>query len=274
MTARSRVLGLLGIVALVSALLSVGGVSSPASAAPLLQCNGVGADGDGYDCTVTIANTYDVATGLGSSTVRTLVCSGPANTVFTAGDCTDSGILEYPELTSVVDQCNGTVEGGGGSLNCIVTMTNTIIGTGTPAIATVNQCNNSLGGDPPPVTGSGCDPLQATTDATITQCNDSVNGGGGFMLCTVGSSTISSAFPISIDQCNNSANGGGGTMRCSATITTTFRPSVDGTAPDELAETGAVDTATLIGVPLAALLLGALLLGAGASRRASVRAGS
>lgn len=205
-------------------MLTIGGATAPAQAATSTQCNAVGGGGgQGYDCSVEITNLYDVATGLGSSTVRTIACSGPANTD-PLPTCTDSGILPVAELTNIVDQCNGTVGGDGGSLYCSVSMINTIIGDATVADATVNQCVGSLGGGGT-VEPSICDPVQSTTGATVTQCNGSVNGGGGRMNCTVGPSTTNSAFPVSITQCNGSAEGTGNLMECSTSITTIIQPA-------------------------------------------------
>ncbi len=280
-----KVLALLAGVLLAGAMLAVGGTAQPASAAPVLQCNGVGGGGgQGYDCSVTITNTFDVSTGLGSSTVRTVLCNGAANTTFGAGDCVDSGILPFAELTPSVNQCNGTVGGNGGSLYCSVTMTNTIIGAATTGIATVNQCIGSLGGGGI-VPGSGCDPVQETTGATVTQCNGSVNGGGGFMQCTVGASTTNTGFDVDITQCNGSAEGTGNLMVCSASITTIVLPADDGSGDgdgdggngaggdgaggdddagtlglDELAATGMHDVAASAGfAAVIVVLLGATL---------------
>lgn len=211
---------------LATALLTVGGAAAPAAAATSAQCNGVGGGGgQGYDCSVTITNTYNVATGIASSTVRTILCNGAANDALT---CADSGILTFAELTETVDQCNGTVGGGDATLRCSVTMTNTIIGATTISAATVNQCIGSLGGGGI-VPGSGCDPVQSTSGATVDQCNNSVNGGGGYMVCTVEStSTANSAFDVSITQCNGSAEGTGSLMECDVEITTIVLPAADG----------------------------------------------
>jgi len=275
----TRVLSLLGSILLAAAMLSGGGVSSPATAAPALQCNGVGGGGgEGYDCEVTITNQYDVATGIGTSTVRTVACNGPANTD-PLPVCIDSGVIPHAELTLSVNQCNGTIAGNGGSLYCSITMTNTIVGAATTSIATVNQCDGSLGGGGT-VPGSVCDPIQLTTGATITQCNGSVNGGGGYMVCTVGASTTNSAFPVALNQCNGSAEGTGNLMVCSASISTVILPAADdneggggtgGTggsggsvAGDELAATG-VDAQPGALIAGLAMLLGAVLLAASKS---------
>ena len=281
----TRVLGVLGAILLATALLSAGGASSPAAAAPLLQCNGVGGGGgEGYDCSVIVNNVFDMATGLGTSTVQTIACNGPANTDPLPA-CIDSGAIPHSELTLSVDQCNGTLGGNGGSLYCSVTMVNTIIGDPTVGSATVNQCVGSLGGGGI-VPGSVCDPTPATTSgATITQCNGSVNGGGGYMVCTVGTSTVTSAFDVSVTQCNGSAEGTGNLMVCSSSISTIVLPADAGPGdgggnrviPDsleQLAETGAVVPGALVAMPLAALLLGSLLLSSSIARRASIRVDS
>lgn len=264
----AKIMSVLGAVVLAAGLLSVGGYAAPAQAAPAEQCNAGDGDGGGVgiECDVTITNLYDVSTGIGSSTVRTIRCIGGANTARDLLTCTDSGIIAHAELTNVVTQCNASVGGTGGSLHCRIYMTNTIVGAATTSAATVNQCNGSLGGGGI-VPGSVCDPTPATTDgADITQCNGSVNGGGGYMVCEVGTSTANSAFPVTINQCNGSAEGAGNTMTCGVQITTVVQPADDdengggdtggdsGT-PDELAATGAG------AVPLALTAAVVLLLG-------------
>ncbi|UYN84616.1 MAG: hypothetical protein KIT89_05445 [Microcella sp.] len=238
----SRLVALFGAIMLAAALLTVGGHSAPAAAAPMQQCNGVGGGGgEGYDCTVTITNQYDVATGLGSSTMRTVVCNGGANTDTELMVCVDSGILSYPHLTETVNQCNGTVGGGGASLYCSVSMTNTIVGDATTSIATVNQCIGSLGGGGV-VPGSYCDPIQSTTGATINQCNGSVTGTGNFMVCTVESnSTANSAFDVSITQCDGSADGNGSVLVCDVSITTIIVPAGGDDGGDDGGDNGGGD---------------------------------
>lgn len=264
-----RVVALLGAVLLAAAVLSAAGFNTPAIAAPLSQCSGIADDGDGVECDVTITNEWNIATSTGSSTVVTRVCVGAANVDFGPGDCTETTVENLDDVTTSVDQCNGTANGGGSTLRCTVTITNTIIGTGTPSAPSVNQCNNSFDGLLLP-DGSSCDPVEATTDATIAQCNDSINGGTQVsMVCTVGVSSISSALPMSVDQCNGSVNGGGALLACSTSITTTFVPAEIEGGPgdngetvvdeDELAATGATDQPVAF-VAGASMLLGALLL--------------
>mgnify|MGYP007032577287 CR=1 FL=1 len=271
---------MLGAALLAAALLSATGHVSTAVAAPIEQCNGVGGGGgEGYECSVTITNSYNVATGLGSSTMRTVVCNGDANTDTELLTCVDSGILEYPHLTETVNQCNGTVNGGGASLYCSVTMTNTIVGDATTSIATVNQCIGSLGGGDT-VPGSYCDPIQSTTGATVNQCNGSVTGTGNFMVCTVSStSTANSAFDVSITQCDGSSDGNGSVLVCDVSITTTILPASDGEGGGDgsggdggdgsqlsgnLAATGPAEVVTLGLVSALLLALGSALI---ASRR-------
>ncbi|MER3388934.1 MAG: hypothetical protein RJQ01_02770 [Microcella sp.] len=263
----------LGIAVLAGALLSIGGVSSPASAAPFEQCEGVfNGGGEGVNCQMTVENFLDLDTGATSSTVTTLVCSGAANTVTT---CTgEPSVQTFPFLTDVIEQCNGTGEGGGSTMHCSVAVINTITGAGTTSAPSVNQCNNSFDSLPLPA-GSACDPAEATTGATITQCNDSMNGGTQVsMNCTVGTSATSSALPVTVDQCNNSVNGGGALLVCSTQMTTLFVPADTGDEgpggdtvgdnADVLAETGpTAEHATLGGLALALLLAGVGLLRAG-----------
>lgn len=268
---------MLGVAALAGALLSVAAVSAPANAASIAQCNGVAEDGAGVECDVTITNEWDMATATGSSTIVTRVCVGAANVDFGPGDCTVITEENLADVTTTVEQCNGTANGGGSTLRCTVSVTNTIIGTGTTGAPSVNQCNGSFDSLDPLPAPSLCDPVQATTDAAITQCNNSINGGTNVsMQCTVGVSTVSTAMPISVDQCNGSVNGGGALVECSTSISTVFVAAGDGsggdgsggggtvadddaTARGALAATGAGDQPIAL-VAVVSLLLGALLL--------------
>lgn len=295
----SRVISLLGAILLASAFLVVGGASSPASAAVTSQCDGeFNVGGQGMNCQVTVENFLNIATGVASSRVTTLACNGGA-LVDPLPTCIGPTVTEFTELTTEVDQCNGSANGGGSSLLCSIVVTNTITGSATTFAAPINQCNGSL------TTGDvrACSPDPATTDASldgVTQCNGSVNGGGGSMTCTVSTRTTSnSAFGFIANQCNDSDNGGGATTVCSVDISNVIVPAADtggdtgggtggdtgggtgGTGggtptatPDELARTGALETGALVAVPLAALLLGALLIGARRSRRDGLTTGS
>jgi len=95
--------------------------SSPASAAttiaPTTTCsNGVNnAGGEGLICEVTVVNTITGSGGSAAVTVRE--CHGAA------GD-PEAACVVYtsvlPAPLSAVDQCNGSINGGGGTLRCSV----------------------------------------------------------------------------------------------------------------------------------------------------------
>ena len=232
-TISTKLLALAGAFVLATALFSVGGPATSASAASLAQCNsgitGIDGDGVGVECDVTITNEWNLATSTGSSTIVTRVCIGAANVDFGAGDCTETTETNLADVTTTVDQCNGIANGGGSTVRCTVTITNTIIGVGTTGAPSVNQCNGSFDSIPLPFPSSFCDPVAETTGAAIDQCNDSINGETNVSIqCTVGASTVSSALPILVDQCNGSDNGGGSLLECSVSISTTFVPADDG----------------------------------------------
>lgn len=216
-SARS-VLALVFAVALISSLFVMGSLT--ASAAPAVsQCNGTdNVGGQAVECSYTVTNTIngDVT----SSSVTLTECHGAANDPPTMV-CTSSTETSTDLVTSI-DQCNGSGNGGGGTVECSVDVINNITGTVTPTSATVNQCNASGtgGGTAPTVL---CDPFPAnTTSATVTQCNESGNGGGGTqrVRCTVGSSsTTTSLLTVTVNQCNGSGNGGGATVTCRTSLT-------------------------------------------------------
>jgi len=226
--ARMAVVIVIGAAAVLLAILT--GPASPATAATVAQCSSVDdTPGLGIECDVTVVNTVDVATGATSSSVTVKECHGAANTDLT-GSCTQSTTLST-ELVTAVSQCNFSITSGG-SMHCSVTIENDITGVATPVAASVNQCNGSLGGGTVVLRACSPDGL-STTNADITQCNDSDNGGGSSLTCTVGGgSTSDSELLVTINQCNNSANGGGSLIVCSASILNNV------TAPAPPADTG------------------------------------
>jgi len=150
---------------------------------------------------------------------------------------------------------NGVDNTGGLGLICQVTVVNTITGTGGSSRTTVRECHGAAG-DP----NASCKTTvwnMSRLVTKVTQCNDSINGGGGTLRCSVkvtnnfvGSSTGATAatvnqcvgsgdgianecdpFPASttnatITQCNGSANGGTLVqLKCTATGT---KPSSHG----------------------------------------------
>ena len=229
--------------------------TSPVAAAPLAPvgaCStGVGnAGGQGIICNVTIVNTI-TATG-GSATLTVHECLG------SAGDPTDGALghtcttttysLSTP-ITSVI-QCDGSANGGGGKLLCSLAITNSFVGIDPGAtVVTVNQCVGSGGG----IT-TGCNPLQSTTNAAITQCNGSANGGGASLTCSA-TGTMASALVVKIDQCNGSANGGGALVNCSASMVNavvgaTSSPSAS-VSPSPSASVSSTPTASVSPTPTA-----------------------
>ena len=203
------------LVASVLAIAPIGIVGTASAAGVVSQCNSVyNAAAAQVECEVTVVNTIDVSTGIGSSTVAVGECIGaPAATI-----CGPVVVTSYNFITTSVDQCNGSGNSGGGVVICAVVLINEITGTASTSQATVNQCAGSGtgGGD----STLNCDTYATTTGATITQCNGSVNGGGAptRVNCSVGPSTQTALIPVSVNQCNGSANGGGALMFCSVQL--------------------------------------------------------
>jgi type II secretory pathway pseudopilin PulG len=180
------------------------------------QCNGTdNVGGMAVECDVVVTNNIDLDTGATSSTVTARWCHGAANTVL---PCTTSAVTSA-QLATTVDQCNGSGNGGGGTAECTVAITNNITGTATRLPAAIKQCvgSGTGGGTEPTVV---CNPVNDSAWPTIDQCNGSGTGGGGTMRvrCTVDSSTETTELPIVIKQCNGSANGGGAYMTCRASV--------------------------------------------------------
>jgi hypothetical protein len=210
--------------------------AAPVAAAPLAAtgacATGIGnAGGQGIICDITIVNTI-TGTG-GSATVTVHECLGSAGdpTDGAGGHaCTTTTTTASAPITAVT-QCDGSANGGGGTLRCTVTITNNFVGVtpGSGAV-TVNQCVGSGDG-----LTTGCDPFPATTSgAAITQCNGSANGGTLVQLTCTASGTMASALVVTINQCNGSALGGGGLVICTAAMVNnavTSSPSPGTTAP-------------------------------------------
>lgn len=263
-----RTLAIVVTAALALLFASVGSAPQAAEAAPYAHCDSLyNTPGLGMDCTVDVVNNLDMATGVTSSTTTYTRCSGAANTALT---CEGPTTISSTELVTSVSQCNSSLDGGGASMHCSVTVTNNIVGDATAVPATVNQCNDSL-------VGGGtraCNPDPASTSgAAINQCNNSANEGGSSLTCTVGAgSTTSDALYVTVSQCNYSANGGGSLIVCSVQLTTNVIPAevvppAEGEVlgdqvvarSDELAATGPTEMWSLGAVLLVAV--GALLVG-------------
>lgn len=155
-----------------------------------------------------MANTI---TGSGGSAVVTVrECLGSAGVPDAACHVTTA---TFGAPVTTINQCNGSINGGGGTLLCSVAVINTFVGL-APILSplTVNQCVGSA------TTGTVkvCDPDPATaTGAAVTQCNGSANGGGASLTCTA----TGAQSGVTINQCNDSANGGGTLIVCTARVT-------------------------------------------------------
>ncbi len=132
---------------------------------------------------------------------------------------------------------NGVDNTGGLGLICEVTIFNSITATGGTATVTVRECHGAAG-VPEALCATQTTSLSSPVTA-VTQCNDSINGGGGTLRCSVqvtnsfngvspgtatatvnqcvgsggGITTGCNPFPATttgatITQCNGSANGG------------------------------------------------------------------
>ncbi len=251
---RSRILALAGAALLLLSSVALGGAASAATLAAATTCsNGVDNTGGlGLICEVTIDNTFTTSGGTATVTVRE--CHGAAGDP--EADCTTTNEVLTEPVTSVT-QCNGSINGGGGTLRCSVVITNHFVGVAsTPTAVAVNQCVGSGDG----VT-TGCDPFPATTSgAAVTQCNGSANGGTLVGLECTAAGQSSASHLVTIDQCNGSGSGGGGLVICSASITTS--PAVvpiAGITPPATDVLGAPVEAASVTVP--ALLGGILIAG-------------
>jgi hypothetical protein len=215
--------------------------ASAATIAPTTTCsNGVDNTGGlGLICNVTVHNT--ITAGGGTAVVTVQECHGAAGDPSAA--CTNTTTSLTGPVT-VVNQCNDSINGGGGTLRCSVQITNDFVGVSPGATGvTVNQCVGSGGG----IT-TGCSPFPATTSgAAITQCNGSANGGTLVGLTCTATGTMATAAGVTINQCNGSANGGGSLVICSATITNNASvsptPSASATASASTAASIAPSTA-------------------------------
>jgi hypothetical protein len=226
-----RTLAIIATAALALLFTTVGAAPQGAEAAPYGQCDSLyNTPGLGMDCTIAVVNNLDLATGVTSSTTTYTRCSGAANTALT---CEGPTTVSSTALVTSVSQCNSSLDGGGASMHCSVTITNNIVGDATAVGATVNQCNDSLGGGG--IVLRACNPDPASTSgATIDQCNNSDNGGGSSLTCLVtAGSTTSAALSVTVSQCNYSANGGGSLIVCSVGMTTNITPAVVVPPPDE-----------------------------------------
>ena len=114
---------------------------------------------------------------------------------------------------------NGVANTGGLGLICQVTVVNTITASGGSARVTVRECHGAAGA-PTAACSTKTTSLNRPVTA-VTQCNASINGGGGTLRCSVvvtnnfytPSATAAPAAPaaataVTVDQCVGSGAGG------------------------------------------------------------------
>jgi hypothetical protein len=222
---KRRLPAILAAVALLAGAVGVMGVAvvampdqAEAASISVDQCNNVqNVAGVTVECDVVVVNTL-TDDPLTTGSVVTLNGGAP----------TASG-----DIVTSVTQCNDSGNGGGGTMDCNVTITNNIVLASPSAAvaATVNQCNDNQADDGLGNAPNTCDPYPATTTgATITQCNGTGNGGGlVFPSGCTASGQVSSSLPVTVNQCNGSENGGGSKVNCTVSIATNVTTSGNGT---------------------------------------------
>jgi hypothetical protein len=105
---------------------------------------------------------------------------------------------------------NGVDNAGGQGLICQVTVVNTITASGGSAKVTVRECHGAAG-DPTAACTTKTSTLTRPVTA-VTQCNSSINGGGGTLRCSVNVTNNfvdmkTGATPATVNQCVGSGDG-------------------------------------------------------------------
>jgi hypothetical protein len=112
---------------------------------------------------------------------------------------------------------NGVANTGGRGLICQVTIVNTITASGGSARVTLRECHGAAG-DPQAACSTRVTNLTKPV-TTVTQCNSSINGGGGTLRCSVKvtNNFVGLSFGATgatVNQCVGSAGGGGRKIAC------------------------------------------------------------
>ena len=230
-TSLFRILFALALLAPVS-VLATSPVLAAHTVAPTTTCgNSLGSQGGrGLICEITVVNTITAAAGTASVTIRECLGSAGAPTDGSGGGgfaCqTVTTALTSP--VTAVNQCNASINGGGGTLRCSLKITNNFVGVSPGATAaTVNQCVGSGGG----IT-TGCSPYPAaTTSAAITQCNGSANGGGALMNCSASLTSNAVSASASAGAGASASAGAGAGVTPSPTSTVSDNSSNNSTLP-------------------------------------------
>jgi hypothetical protein len=127
--------------------------------------------------------------------------------------------------TSSVNQCNGIATTAGLEVTCDANVVNHLnLATGAKSsTVTLTVCQGAANATPTCATPTTTSYTGLTT--SVTQCNGSVEGGGGVIICSVhvanvitGNATTTAA---TVNQCNGSGQGGGVAMICNPTASTT-----------------------------------------------------
>lgn len=128
-----------------------------------------------------------------------------------------SGAAAATTIAPTTTCSNGVDNTGGLGLICRVTVANTITASGGSATVTVRECHGAAGD---PRASCAFESLSLSSPVTaVTQCNDSINGGGGTLRCSVEvTNTFVGVTPgatgVTVNQCVGSAGGGGITIAC------------------------------------------------------------
>lgn len=126
---------------------------------------------------------------------------------------------------SAVNQCNGIAPTAGLEVTCDTSVTNHLnLATGAKSSTVkVTVCQGAANAKPTCATPTTTSFTDLTT--SVTQCNGSVLGGGGVIICSVevanvitGTATTTTA---TVNQCNGSGQGGGVAVICNPTASTT-----------------------------------------------------
>lgn len=123
--------------------------------------------------------------------------------------------VDTATLAATTTCSNGVDNSGGLGLICQVTIVNTISGTGGTAKVTVRECHGAAGAPSAACTNKTA--LLTKPVTAVTQCNSSINGGGGTLRCSVVVTTnfyslTPSSTAVTVNQCVGS--GGGITNNC------------------------------------------------------------
>jgi len=132
-----------------------------------------------------------------------------------AGSLALAGAVSAATIGPTTSCSNGVANTGGKGLICQVTIVNTFSSSGGSARVTVRECHGAAGD---PTAACSTRVLNLTRPVTaVTQCNSSINGGGGTLRCSV---AVTNQFvgvgftptAATVNQCVGS--GGGITIGC------------------------------------------------------------